>query len=213
MLPKRYAHKRYRMLPKTDTQEVYYVTQEVYPRGMRCYPRGMGCYPRGMNYMSWSASSYLLQCVFIPLALHMHTSWVAWMSPKRYEFDVTQEVCLLRKRYDSYLLGYTRYTSWVAFHTSWVTFPYLLGDIHALQEVCKNALQEVYPRGMKCTPRGLNPSHDFLGHTSWSAFHTSYRCRLQCMPPGLHLIPLGSHFHVSWITPSIPLGVHAIPLG
>ena len=74
-------------------------------------------------------------------------------------------------------------------------------------------LQEVYPRGMKYTSRGLNPSHDFFGHTSWSAFHTSCRCRLRCIPLGLHFIPLGAHFHTSWVTPSIPLGVHVIPLG
>ena len=135
--------KRYEMLPKRYTQEVYDVTQEVYPRGIRCYPRGMGRYPRGMNYTSWSASSYLLQCVFMPLALHMHTSWVTLchprgmdlVSPKRYVCSPRGMIIPLGL-HSAYLLG---------------CISYLLGNISI-----PLGLQPCTPRGMqKCTPRGI----------------------------------------------------------
>ena len=85
-----------------------------------------------------------------------------------------------------------------------------------------------------CNPRGLIPSRGFFRHTSWSAFHTSCRCRLGYIPLGLHVIPLGLHdiplgytswvtchtswntWHTSWVTHlgpyllgyTIPLGMH-----
>ena len=120
------------MLPKRYTQDVQYATQEVYPRGILCYPR---CIPKRYTMLPKRYGPYLLDCVSIPLGLHMHTSWTACpyllgckVQPKRYAFGVTQEVYLLPKGY--------RYTSWVTLciplglhfiplgyqcHTSWVT--------------------------------------------------------------------------------------------
>ena len=69
------------------------------------------------------------------------------------------------------------------------------------------------PRGMTLLPKRLNPIRGIFFHTSWSAFHTSYRCRLGHIPLGLHVICLGLHLHTSWVTLGIPLGIHSIPLG
>ena len=124
------------------------------PRGMAgatqevctCSPRHMTCNPRGMHpnrhlQEVWNAlqevcfrgvvkclgcMSYLLG---IPLGSHqIHTSWSAWVWPKRYDND-TQEVWITTQEVWQVLPKRYVHTSWVTgiplgshqIHTSWVT--------------------------------------------------------------------------------------------
>ena len=188
----------------------------------------MGRYPRGMNYTSWSASSYLLQCVFIPLALHMHTSWVALchprdmdlVSPKRYVCSPRGMIIPLGL-HSAYLLGCNSY---------------LLGNISI-----PLGLHPCTPRGMqKCAPRGIPKRYEMHSkrlksitrffwtyllerisyllqvslpvHVSWVTLHTSWSSFPYLLGNTFHTS--WSACHTSWVTclGSIPLGC-SIPLG